>query len=103
MPLWGEGSRRAGAEQAAAEAETLELRPQIELVDLAVVGEAAGRGLRPVVRVAGRRLSPKHQDGDAAALADRTFPPFGAAPVDQLVELGTGDDRANRRSAKPRP
>ena len=67
QPALREVAPRRG-EQAAAEAEPLILRPQIELVDLAVVEQAA-RAVAAVVGVA-RDLVAERQDGDAAALAD---------------------------------
>src|ERR1700687_288033 len=79
-------------EQPAAEAQALEFRPQIEFIDLAVVGEAA-RAVAAVIGVAGDALG-EHQQRDAAALADGGLPPGRAAPADQLLELRTGDDAA---------
>src|SRR5713226_6858406 len=74
----------------AAEAEALEFRPQIKLVDLPVVVQAA-RAVAPVIGVAGDAIA-EGQHGDAAALADRAVPPLRAVPVDQLLELGSGND-----------
>ena len=79
-----------GGEQAAAEAEALVFRTQVQLVDLAVIEQAA-RAVAPVIGVAGDAVT-ELQDGDAAALADGAVPPIGAAPVDELVELGSRDD-----------
>src|SRR5437016_10596788 len=79
-----------GSEQAAAKAEALEFRPQIELVDLAFEVQAAG-AVAAVIGVA-RNLVAEHQYADAAALADRAVPPLRAAAVDQLFQLGAGDD-----------
>ena len=59
-------------EQAAAEAEALEFRPQVKLVDFAVVEQAA-RAVAAVVGVAGELVA-ELQEGDAAALADRRCP-----------------------------
>jgi hypothetical protein len=61
-------------EQPAPEAEALELRPQVKLVDLAVIGQAA-RAVAPVIRVARNRIT-ERQDRDTAALANGAFPPF---------------------------
>src|SRR5712675_395355 len=79
-----------GGEQAAAKAEALEFRPQVELVDLAFEVQAAG-AVAAVVGVAGDLVA-EHQHADAAALADRAVPPMRAAAVDQLLEFGAGDD-----------
>src|SRR5580700_10658190 len=79
-----------GGKEPPAKAQPLEFRPQIELVDLAVIIEAA-RPIAPVIGVA-RYLVAELQEGDAAAFADRPFPPGGAAAVDQLVELGARND-----------
>ena len=77
-------------EQAAAEAETLELRPQIKFVDFAVIKQAA-RAIAPVIGIASNLLA-ELQNGNAAAFADRRFPPIRSAPVDQLVEFVARDD-----------
>ena len=77
-------------EQLAAEAEPLEFRPQIELVDLAVVVEAA-RAVAAVVGVARDRIA-EREDRDAAALADGAVPPVRPAAVDQPLELRARDD-----------
>src|SRR5229473_1989235 len=77
-------------EQLAAEAEALEFRPQIELVDLAVVVQAAG-AVATIVGVAGDAFA-ERQHRDPAALADGAVPPLRAAPVDELLELGPRDD-----------
>ena len=79
-----------GGEQAAAEAQSLEFGPQIKLVDLAVVEQAA-RAVASVIGVAGNAVA-ELQDGDAAAFADSRVPPVRAAAVDQLVELVARDD-----------
>src|SRR5664280_320698 len=79
-----------GGEQAAAEAQPLELRTQIKLVDFAVIEQAA-RPIAPVVGVASNLVA-ELQDGDAAALADGRVPPVRSAPVDQLAELVARDD-----------
>ena len=55
-------------EQLAAEAQPLEFRPQVKLVDLAVVVEAA-RAVAAVVGVARDRIA-EGEDGDPAAFAD---------------------------------
>src|SRR6266404_324573 len=80
----------SGGEQAAAEAEALEFRPQIELVDLALEMQAAG-AVAAVIGVA-RDLVAEHQHADAAAFADRAVPPLRAATVNQFFELGAGND-----------
>src|SRR4051794_12669601 len=72
-----------GGEEPAAEAETLEFRPQIELVDLAFEVQTAG-AVAAVIGIA-CDLVAEHQHADAAALADRTVPPLRAAAVDQLL------------------
>src|SRR3954469_781375 len=51
-------------EQLASEAEPLEFRPQVELVDFPVVVEAAG-AVAPVVGIA-RDIVAEHQEADAA-------------------------------------
>ena len=79
-------------EQPAAEAQALEFRPQVEFIDLAVVGEAAG-AVAAVIGVTGDALG-EHQERDAAALADGGFPPGRSAPADQLLEFRAGDDAA---------
>ena len=61
-----------GGEQPAAEAEALEFRTQIKLVDLAFEMQAAG-AVAAVIGVA-RDLVAEHQHADAAALADRADP-----------------------------
>ena len=61
-----------GGEQSAAEAEPLEFRTQIKLVDFAVIEQAA-RAVAAVIGVAGDRLA-ELQDGDAAAFADGADP-----------------------------
>ena len=87
-------------EQLAAKAEPLELGPQVELVDFAVVVQAA-RAVAAVVGIAGDVVA-ERQDGDPAAFADGAVPPVRAAAVDQLVELGTGNDALIGASATPR-
>src|SRR5262249_25265763 len=77
-------------EQLAAEAETLEFRPQVELVDFAVVIQAA-RAVAPVIGITGHAF-PERQHHDPAAFANRAVPPQRAAPVDELVELRPGND-----------
>ena len=77
-------------EQAAAEAEALEFRPQIELVDFAVIIEAA-RAVAAVIGVA-RDLVAELQQRDAAAFANGAFPPRRAAAIDQLFEFGARND-----------
>src|SRR6476620_4475205 len=79
-----------GVEQPAAEAEPLEFRTQIKLVDLAFEVQAAG-AIAAVIGVA-CDLVGEYQHADAAALADRAVPPLRAAAVDQLFQLGAGDD-----------
>src|SRR6266481_2389442 len=79
-----------GGKQPAAEAEPLKFRPQIKLVDLAFEVQAA-RAVAAVIGIT-RDLVAEHQHADAAALADRAVPPLRAATVDQLLELGTGND-----------
>src|SRR5262249_45202729 len=64
-------------------------RPQVELVDLAVVVEAAG-AVAAVIGIAGDAVA-ERQHRDPAAFANRAVPPLRAAPVDQLVELGSRD------------
>src|SRR5882762_6403563 len=70
-----------GSKQPAAEAETLKLRSQIKLVDLAFKVQAA-RAVAAVIGIA-RDLVAEHQHADATALADRAVPPLRAATVDQ--------------------
>src|SRR5262245_27684526 len=77
-------------EQLAAEAETLEFRPQVELVDLAVVVQDA-RAIAPVVGITGHAFA-ERQHRDPAALANRAVPPYRTAPVDELVELRPRND-----------
>ena len=79
-----------GGEQPAAEAEPLEFRPQIKLVDLAVIVEAA-RAVAAVIGVAGDLVA-ELQERDAAAFADGRFPPRRTAAIDQLFEFGARDD-----------
>src|SRR5262249_54196900 len=76
-------------EQAAAEAEPLELGTQIELVDLTFEMQAAG-AVAAVIGVT-RDLVAEYQHADAAALADRRVPPLRAAAVDELLELSAGN------------
>src|SRR6266516_2679535 len=77
-------------EQLAAEAEALEFRPQVELVDFAVVIQAA-RAVAPVIGITGHAFA-ECQHHDPAAFANRAVPPCRAAPVDQLVELWPRND-----------
>src|SRR6202158_4971799 len=77
-------------EQPATEAEALEFRPEIKLVDFAVIGQAA-RPVPPVIGIARNGVA-ERQDRNTAALADSAFPPLRSAPVDQLVKLRPGDD-----------
>src|SRR5882724_3429693 len=77
-------------EKPSAETEALKLGAQIELVDLAFEMQAA-RAVAAVIGIA-RDLVAEHQHADAAALADRAVPPLRAATVDQLLELGPGND-----------
>src|SRR4249920_1561342 len=77
-------------EELAAEAEALKLGAQIQLVDLTVIIQAAG-AVATVVGIARDGLA-EGKHGDAAALANGAVPPLRAAPVDQLVELGSGND-----------
>src|SRR5438477_12093536 len=70
-------------EQPPAEAEALELRAEIELVDLAVVEQAAG-AVAPVVGIA-RDAIAELQQRDAAPFGDRVLPPARTAPADQLL------------------
>src|SRR5215472_16761488 len=83
-------------EQLAAEAEALEFRPQVKLVDLAVVIQAA-RAIAPVIGITGHAFA-ECQHRDPAALANRAVPPCRAAPVDQLVELRPRNDALIRAS-----
>ena len=76
--------------QTAAEPEALELRPQINFVDLAVIKQAA-RAVASVICVA-RNPVAKLENGDAAAFTDSRLPPVRTAPVDQLFELIARDD-----------
>ena len=61
-----------GGKQPAAETEALELGPQIDLVNLAVIKQAA-RAIAPVIGVAGDVVA-ELQDGNAAAFADGASP-----------------------------
>src|SRR5262249_46312186 len=79
-----------GREQPPAEAEALEFGAQVKFVDLAVEMQAP-RAVAAVVGVAGDLVA-EHQYADAAAFSDRAGPPLRAATVDQLGELGPGDD-----------
>src|SRR5262249_27304940 len=76
-------------EQPPSEPQPLKFRPQIQLVDLAVIGQAA-RAVAAVIGVAGDAVG-KHQERDAAALADGGFPPCRAPAADQFLELGPGN------------
>src|SRR6185436_15100269 len=79
-------------EQAAAEAEPLEFRTEIKLVDLAVIEQAA-RAVAPVIGIARDAIAEAEQR-HAAAFGDRVLPPARAAPADQLLQFGSGDDAA---------
>src|SRR5690242_15533366 len=79
-----------GREQTPAEAEALEFRTQVKLVDFAFEMQAAG-AIAAVVGIAGDLVA-KHQYADAAALADCRIPPLRAAAVDQLFQLAAGDN-----------
>src|SRR5205807_9050182 len=73
-------------EQAPAEAQALEFRPQIKFVDFAVIIEAA-RPVAPVIGIA-CDLVAKLKERNAAALANRAFPPRRTAPIDEPTQLG---------------
>src|SRR5262249_16660811 len=62
---------------------------QIELVDLAVVIQAAS-AVAAVIGVARDGVA-EGQYRDPAALADRAVPPVGAAPRDQSMEIASRD------------
>ena len=79
-----------GGEQAAPKTQTLEFRPQINLVDLAVVKQAAC-AVAPIVGIA-RDAIAELKDCNAAAFADGRIPPVRTTAVDQLVELIARDD-----------
>ncbi len=79
-----------GREQPPAEAQPLKLGTQVELVDLAVIVEAAG-AVASVIGISGDTIA-ERENGDPAALADGAVPPLRTPAVDELVELGTGDD-----------
>ena len=81
-----------GREQPAAEAEALEFRAEIKLVDLAVIEQAA-RAIAPVVGITRDSIA-ELQQRDAASFGDGVLPPARAAPADQLLEFGPGDDAA---------
>src|SRR5262249_44031190 len=82
--------------QAAPEAETLKLRSQVELVDFSLVSQAS-RPVPAIVSIACNSIPECHYR-NSATLADRTFPPLRAAPIDQLVQLRTRDDALVRRT-----
>src|SRR5215813_7645051 len=75
--------------QLAAKAETLKFGPEIKLINLAVVIQAAG-AVASVVGVA-RDCVAEHQNGNAAAPPDRALPPSRPAAIDELVELRSRD------------
>ena len=77
-------------EELAAEAEPLEFRAQVDFVDFAIVVEAAC-AVAAIVGVPGHAVA-EGDDRDPTAFADRAVPPVGAAPVDELVQLGAWDD-----------
>src|SRR5262249_9117141 len=77
-------------EQSTPKSEALELRPQVNLINLTVIKQTA-RSVAPVVGITGNSFA-KLQDRDAAALADRRIPPVRSAAVDQLVEFVARDD-----------
>src|SRR5262245_2530548 len=79
-----------GIEQPAAEAEALKFGSQIELVDFAFEMQAAG-AIAAVIGVT-RHLVAEHQHADAAAFANRAVPPLRATTIDQLLQLGAGND-----------
>src|SRR5579862_2695295 len=79
-----------GREQPAAKSEALEFRPQVKLVDFAVIEQAA-RAISSVIGITGEGFA-ELQHGDAAAFADRRIPPVRAAAIDELVEFVAGDD-----------
>src|SRR5271155_4292670 len=74
-----------GGEQAPAEAEPLEFRPQVKLVKLAVIIQAA-RPVAPVIGIAGDLVA-KLQQRNTAAFADRRVPPCRSAAVDQFFKF----------------
>src|ERR1700727_1143421 len=51
----------------------------------------AARAVAAVIGIAGNLVA-EYQHADAAALADRAVPPLRAAAVDQLLQLGAGND-----------
>src|SRR5262249_15444393 len=77
-------------EQPPAETQPLKLGAQVELVDLAVIVQAA----RPVAAVVGvaRDGVAERQQRNAAALADRAVPPVRTAPRNQALEFPARDD-----------
>src|SRR5262249_35218347 len=77
-------------EQPPAEAQPLEFGAQIELVDLAVILQAAC-AVAAVIGVARDGVA-ERQQRDAAALADRAVPPVGTASRDQPLEFPARDD-----------
>src|SRR5262249_55494364 len=78
----------------AAEAKPLNLRPQVDLVNLAVVEQAA-RPIASVIGIASDAVA-EPEKGNAAALANGTLPPSRPAPTDQLLQLGSRDDPSIR-------
>src|SRR5205085_9132454 len=70
--------------------EALEFGAEIELVDLAVIEQAA-RAVAAVIGIARGAVAEREQR-DAASFGDGVFPPAGSAPVDQLLELRTRND-----------
>src|SRR3979411_1288383 len=79
-----------GGKQPAAEAETLKFRPQVKLVDFAFEMQAAC-AVAAVIGIASDLVT-ENQHAAAPAPADRAVPPLGAAAVDQLLQLGAGND-----------
>ena len=84
--------RLCGAEQPHAEAETLEFRREIELVDLRLLRQPR-RAIAPVARIARDRvLVVEHVDARAAP--DRRAPPGRAASRHHSLELDARNDAA---------
>src|SRR5262249_17877204 len=73
-----------------AEAKSLKFRAQIDLINFAIVKQAACP-VPSVVGVAGNALS-ELENCNPAAFADRRIPPVGAAAIDELVELVARND-----------
>src|SRR5262249_55166173 len=88
-PALGEVAPRCSKE-AAAEAQPLKLRPQVNFVDFTVVEQAACP-IAPVIGVAGDTIAESEQ-GNTAALANRAFPPRRTTPADQLFQLRARND-----------